>query len=96
MKRKIIVSLIVILVFALATMIYDDGANTSPDIIRFGFPFPFQETFTGKSFDPNLQRQQFFHVNLISDILLLLVTIYIINTIVTATIHSKQAKKADS
>ena len=93
MKRKILISLIVIFLFALATILYGDGINTSPDIIRFGFPFPYQETYTGKSYDPNLQRENFFYYNLIGDISILIITIYITNTVVTAFIHNKQTKE---
>ncbi|CAM4418832.1 hypothetical protein SAMN06265348_12214 [Pedobacter westerhofensis] len=87
MKRKITVSLVVIFLFALATILYGDGNNTSPDIIRFGFPFPFRETYTGKSYDPNLQRENFFLYNLIGDLIVLGVTIFFSNLVLTAWIR---------
>jgi len=96
MKRKILVSLVVIFLFALATILYGDGNNTSPDIIRFGFPLPIHQYNSAKSYDPNFQRENFFYYNLIGDIFILLITIFITNTVVTAIIHNKEAKNASN
>jgi hypothetical protein len=95
MKRKVVVGLIVVLLFSLATVLYGDGFNTFPDIIRFGFPLPFQETFTGKSFDPNIQRERFFLNNLIVDFIILIFLVIIVNKIVTNYLnhgHRKASK----
>lgn len=91
MKRKIIVSLIVIFLFALATILHGDGSNTSPDIMRFGFPLPIQETYTGKSFDPHLQRKTFYISNLIGDLIVLGLTICVSNLVITTWIRRSNA-----
>jgi hypothetical protein len=96
MKAKIIITTIITLIFILCTLFYESLLPPPAEFIRFGFPWPFQETFTGKSGDPANYAERFLLFNFCLDMLVLLAAIILANVIYTSWKGHLQSRQMDN
>lgn len=96
MKAKIIITTLVMLSFILCTLFYESPMPPPAEFVRFGFPWPFQETFTGKSGDPAAYTERFLVFNFCMDMLLLLVAIILANIIYKSWKDRREAEQVYS